>query len=241
VSLAILLTHWRGWRPIYEAEHINALARQLRAYIKAPFKLWLLTDEPLEAKEVDEVAPCPKDPPGLRLRSTVNCFRRLRFFDAAYTEQFGADYLMSIDLDTLIFDDITDIVEAAMTRPLTILRGRNLDDRPNQRPYNGAMFIVKHGALQHVWDSFCPKKSPLQIATKNWIGSDQSWISMQAPGFATLGREHGFWYFGQYMAEGEGKPLRVLNFAGRDKPWSRAMKKRHEPTWQEWHKWRNAA
>lgn len=231
--LTILLTKWRGWRNLYEVDHVNAMSRMLKEYLKIPYKLVLLTDE-MEADagaEVDAVLPAPESPEGLKLVSRIDCFRRLRFFDPEYTSQFGTEWVMSIDLDTLIYADITDHIATALDNPfgLWMLRGRNVGRSPRERPYNGALQIIKVGMHRHVWDAFHPVESPKKIAKVRWVGSDQSHIGLTVPGAPTFGMEHGVYYFSQYcrfmrMRNRVTAPLRLLNFAGNDKPWSQSVR-----------------
>src|SRR5690606_21838008 len=112
-----------------------------------------------------------------------------------------SEWIMSIDLDTLIRSDITDLIEPALDHPfgLWILKGRHADRTPGERPYNGALYMIRCGAHADVWTSFHPIESPRLIADKQWIGSDQSWIGMAAPGAPTFGPDQGVYFFDQYL------------------------------------------
>ena len=240
MRLTVLITWWKGWRPIYQVEHVNALAGMLREHLKIPFKLVLLTDEDATGAQVDEVRPAPADPKGLRMMSRINCFRRLRFFDPAYSSQFGTEWVMSIDLDTLIRGDITEMVETGLDHPygLWILRGRHAGRKPGERPYNGAMYMIRVGAHADVWHKFDPIKSPREIARRRWIGSDQSWIGIMAPDAPTWGPDQGVWFFGQYLQRTDkAQQANVLNFAGNAKPWAKPVKFQCRQTWKEYTRW----
>lgn len=247
LRLTICLLNWaNGWRDLYDISHVNAMARQLRHYLKMPFQLVLLTDKDTTGSEVEDIRELPDDPEGLTLLSRPNCFRRLRFFDPEYSSQFGTEWVMWIDLDTLIRDDITDLIEPALDDPfgLWLLRGRFVGRKPNERPYNGALCMIRVGQHDHVWKSFHPINSPQEIARTRWVGSDQCWIGLKAPGAPTFGPEHGCYFLGQYcqhrQTHGQDEdfiPARMLNYAGRDKPWSKSTRFQARDIWKEYQRW----
>lgn len=238
-QVTVLLGLWHGWRDYYNAEHVRAIARQLRAYIKLPFRIALLTDDPISAREgeVDEVYPGTPDPEGLQLhKSKVNCYRRLRYFDAGYSSQFGTPWVLSIDIDTLIRADITDVISYLMH---DFGFGINRAKAGTNRIYSGALFTVKVGEHQYVWDRFDPVQSPVDISRTKLIGSDQTWLSMQIENAPTVGREHGIYYLGEYRAKehiGNATP-RIINFSGNAKPWSRVCLNQAPDIFYEYLQW----
>lgn len=244
--LTIALMFWQGWRAIYSIEHVNALARQLVEYVRMPFQLVLLTDQDTTGSEVTDIRPLPDDPEGLKLLSEPNCFRRLRFFDPDYSAQFGTEWVMWIDMDTLIRDDITDLIAGALDHPfgMWILRGRWAAGNRNTRPYNGALCMIRVGDHADVWHSFDPVESPKEIKRTRWVGSDQCWIALKAPGAPTFGPEHGCYFFGQYVDERKRRngrenfvPARILNYAGKHKPWSKPVRFKARDIWKEYQQW----
>lgn len=245
MKLSVVLCWWRGWRPLYEVEHVNAMCRQLRAYLQIPFKIVLLTDEDASGAEVDELYPGLREIEGLKLVKTVNCFRRLRLYDPEYTEQFGTEWLMSVDLDSLFYRDMTSVLVEAMQHPygLWLLKGRNAHRGPKERPFNGALQLIKHGAHPEVWRDFDPVQSPQDIAKTRWVGSDQSWLGIKCRGAQSFGREHGIYYFGQYLRLRKMKKIRplMLNFAGRDKPWGKPCRFQAKDVHSEYMRWMDAA
>jgi hypothetical protein len=259
MRLTILLCWWSGWSDHYSVLHVNALANQLREYLNIPFKVVLLTNKDATGAQVDEVLPLPADPEGLRIIGHVNCYRRLRFFDPDYTSQFGTEWVMSVDLDTLIRGDITNLITSAFDHPygLWIVRGRWAGkkhiDLTNElkgkiklppRPYNGAMYMIRVGANAQVWRDFHPINTPIEIRKLRWVGSDQCAISLLAHSAPTWGPEHGMYFFGQYLKERRANPKAqalVLNFAGRNKkPWSKPVKFQAKDIWQEYMRWLDA-
>jgi hypothetical protein len=240
-------------------KHVNALANQLREYLKIPFRIVLLTDQVATGAQVDEILPLPADPKGLRIIGKVNCYRRLRFFDPEYTRQFGTEWVMSMDLDTLIRGDITHLIAGAMDHPygLWIVRGRwaagpkainltkELESKTKLpvRPYNGAFFMVRVGANAQVFTDFHPVDTPAHISKIRWVGSDQCAISLLAPAAPTWGPEHGMYFFGQYLQERRKNPkvhALVLNFAGKKKPWTKPVQFDAKDIWKEYMRWLDA-
>lgn len=236
----MVLTWWAGWQPVYALVNVNAMSRMLRAYLRLPFRLVLLTDQDAAGAEVDSVLPLPPCP--LRqVKGMPNCYRRLRLFDPEYSAQFGSDWLLSIDLDALIRADITDLVAPALSgsAPFLILRSR----WPNQKgrpPYNGSLWLLRQGALPEVWRTFDPVESVREILKRRLIGSDQAWLGLAAPGAATLGPEHGMYFFHQYLKHrklADHVPARVVSCAGPYKPWSKGFRFQARDLWEEYRRW----
>lgn len=234
--LTVLLTCWEGWRSQYRSEHATALARMLRHYLKIPHRIVLLTDMVTECEGVDEILPIPAEPKGLGWVQGANCFRRLRFFDPEYNKQFDSEWLMSIDLDTVILGDITKVVEYAMSQDYgaCLLRSKHYTG-PGTRPFNGGMFFIKSGTNGHVWSSFDGRTSPAIITQTGWIGSDQVWMCLQMPDAPVFGKADGVYFHGEYRERKPEDPMPlVINYAGPYKPWSKTGKKQSPELWSHW-------
>lgn len=230
--LTIVLQIWAGWRALYRGEHVRALARQLREHLKVPHRIVLLTDEiyehKAEALEVDAVEEIPGEPNCvMRGNGGVNCFRRLRLFDPVYSARFGTPYVMSLDLDALVLQDLTPLVEYAMGADFSILRGRLA------APYNGGMWCLKVGAHEEVWSQFDWMTSPQECRDTRWIGSDQVWMSLKIKDARTLSAEHGAFFRNQYIASTprEQAKARLVTFAGPTKPWSKTSQRETPKFW----------
>lgn len=239
--LTVALCLWRGWRPIYEVRHARAVARMLREYLRLPYRIVLLTDLGVvsaDEAEVDEVLPVPPEPRGLRPMGEINCYRRLRFFDSAYAQQFGTPYIMSVDLDSLFLNDITKDIERAMNNGFgfQILRGR-LAERLGQRPYNGSLFVLRVGAHPQVWCDFDPIQSPIKVRASGWRGSDQVWMSLKIRNAPTFNPEQGFYFVHQYLqsSDADAEP-KMLNYAGPLKPWTKQSKNETPELWEQWNR-----
>jgi hypothetical protein len=232
--LTFLLFLWNGTKPypFYNEARIAAIAQQIRDHVRVPHRIVLLSELPFEnIPQVDEIRPCPKSVSyhNLALNSPVDCTRRLRMFDPEYSKQFGTPWVASIDIDTLILNDITDIVETAMNQPdgFAIVRGRWTNQEKTLRPYNGAFWFLRVGAQEQVWRQWDPHASFKRMLDSGWLGSDQVWLSLTVKDAYTFGPEHGVYYLGQYekMQPGDPEP-RIINWAGICKPWSKMAAKR---------------
>lgn len=229
-ELTFVLFQWSGQRPTtYTEPRVAALCAQLRDHVRIPFRIVLLAEQAMSPDGVDEVRPAPPELVAGNINgSPVNCTRRIRLFDPSYAETIGTEWLAVLDVDMLILDDVTDVVEfgASAADGLTFLRGRSTREA-TLRPYNGALWFLRVGAHRYVWDDWDPASSPSEIEGSGWIGSDQVWFSLKVKDVPTVGPEHGVYYLGEYerMVEGD-PPARIVNYAGNCKPWSRMARNR---------------
>lgn len=240
MRLTILLCLWNGWRPLYNEDHVRATSRMLREYLKLDYRLVLLTDEKVGADcEVDAIAPLPYQPE--RWFGKINCYRRLRFFDPEYTGQFGTPWVMSLDLDTLLLDDMTPVVEKMMCPfGFSILRGRMASIR-GQRPYNGGMYAIEVGKHAHVWSEWDWDTGPT-LCSNSWRGSDQVWISLKLRGAPTISKKDGVYFIGEYLESDDGDPEpRIITYAGPMKPWSKVSRHETPELWREYQRWNFAS
>lgn len=236
--LTVVLSLWEGWRPLYRPEHATALARMLREYLKIPHRIVLLTDMAQEVDEIDEVLPPLEEPEGLRYVHKANCFRRLRLFDPEFNRQFNSEWLMCIDLDTVILNDITELVEHAITRKEGVcLLWSKFAHIEGARPFNGGMYFLKTGENGHVWSEFNGAESQAEIAKTKWTGSDQVWMCLQLPNAPAIGRNEGVYYHEEYRDRLEPCPTPlIINYAGPTKPWSKTGKRETPDLWKQWHR-----
>ena len=216
---------WNGWRPVYGPQHVNALSRMLAANMSMPYSFTAIVDDP---KGITECPTFPLwAPPEVNLIKTRNSFTRLRLFDPSVALLFGAegDWVVNVDLDCVIIDDLQPLIESALSSQCSFaaVRGRSA-------PINGSMWMNRIGSNTHVWESFT-KDAPAKIAAtkhngKTIIGSDQAWMSMKIKHPATWGPEDGV---AQYLHLHEVAPTdaKVVFFAGATKPWDLACKQQH--------------
>lgn len=201
---------WRGWRPVYDHRHVNALNRMLQA-TSPGLRLVCVTDMPQGIE--CETKPLWPEPVAMRTGER-NSFVRLRLFDPAIGRTFG-DRVCNIDLDCVILDDL---------RPLFADTGDFRAVRGVRAPINGSMWCLKPGAHANVWSGFHPVNSLREISMaihrgKRITGSDQAWLSLRIPNPATWGPEHGVQQYSHYQRD---LKTRILFFAGAIKPWDAA-------------------
>lgn len=216
-ALTVVVFLWCGWRPLYQAEHVNALQRMLREYLRQPHRMLCFTNEP---KGIEcETQPLWSWPDVPTAPKAPNCYRRLKLFDPAMRETLGPR-ILAMDLDAVIFDDITPLITHHDFR---IVKGYTA-------LYNGSMWLHTTGTRPQVYTDFNPKTSPHTVrgpAAKAYKGSDQAWISAKLPREATWSRDDGVHMYHEFTILGRPMPdrPRIVFFPGPTKPWQDKVKK----------------
>lgn len=237
-DLTVVSFKWDGWRPLYNKDHVHAQQKMLAHYLQVPHRYVCVTDDP---KGLNcETMPLWKEPIVTKKPTHHDSFCRLKMFSREMAEVFPGWVLM-LDLDLLIFRDITDLITWEEFR---ILKG-------GVSPYNGSMWLHQMGTRQHIWDTFDPDKSPFEVSKhrtpkgKKWVGSDQGWISVCCPGervydavdgvfrWSTMIRAYWTRPDKQYKVKG----ARMMFFAGVYKPWQDSMRKSHPDIYKEYMRW----
>ena len=212
---------WKGtsWRNTYTAEHVNILQRMVAVNLHLPHRFICVTDMPeginCETLPLVDLGVKPIMP------DWPNCYNRLRAFGEEMGVQLShnGDRFISIDLDTVIVDDITPLI--SRSEDFVILEGKSCH-------YNGSLWMMKPGARKKVWEEFDPAVSPImsmQGQNKGggrFYGSDQAWISYcLGDGEATwkLG-ENGLYQFTEINSLKAPIDARLIFFAGDLKPWT---------------------
>lgn len=221
--LTFCLWLWHGWRPVYTADHVNAMARMLREHVSTPHRIVCITDMPDGITEC-ETYPLWPDVVNMEGQRRPNCWRRLRLFDPTIGPLIAGGpgaRIVSIDIDCVILGDITDLFER--DADLVIAEG-------HFARFNGSMWMLRAGTNEHVWTSFDSEKSPAQARMARnpnrpgarMIGSDQAWLSIQTPNAATWGRADGVMSYARHsVAYRKAREARLWFFAGGIKPWSK--------------------
>lgn len=215
---------WRGWRgPMYQPEHINALARQLARHMTGPWRLVAVTDSPAGVSECETVPlpPRPRHPGG---PSVYDNWTKLRIFDRAFTARLAdpGDWLVSIDLDALVRADLAPLF-ADRSQPVRIMAG-------HQQAYNSSLLAVQQGARPDLWDEFSPAVARLEIERahkaakrRRPTGSDQAWICLRAPGLPVWTAADGVTQW-SIAAPADIAGARVVFFEGSHKPWGNEVR-----------------
>jgi len=148
------------WQP----EHVHKLAAGFKRHLHMPHEFHVITDMPddLDASKV-KIVPLWDD-----LRDWGRCFTRLKAFSSEMKELIGERFV-SIDLDTLIVDDITPIFD----RPEPFIGYR---DSKNPKAYSGALWMKDFDSYNNVWETINLVRAA-DFSDAKYVGSDQCWMS----------------------------------------------------------------
>jgi len=159
-------TQFFQWTP----DHVHKLAAGFKRHLHMPHEFCVVTDRgsELDASKVRII------PMWEELRDWKRCFTRLRAYGEDMLNIIGALdsenlRFVSVDLDTLIVDDVTPIFDR--DEPYVGYR-----DSKNPKAYSGALWMKDHDAYTNVWDSINLVRS-LDLAEAKYVGSDQAWQS----------------------------------------------------------------
>jgi hypothetical protein len=170
------------YRETYTAEHVNLFAKMIRKHLHCPHEIVCITDDPEGIDPSIRIVPLWDD-----LKQYGMCYRRLKLFSKEMKDIIG-DRFISMDLDCVITDDITDLVQK---NDFMIWQPRT-----TKTPYCGSMWLMDAGARAFVWEEFnekdliwlkdrggwCPGKANRWAHGPAYdagfiIGSDQAYIS----------------------------------------------------------------
>lgn len=213
-----LIVTWlwhNGWRPIYDYRHVNRLYRQLQKRMTGNWSFLCITDraDGIECATLPLwTMPEPLLPEGLK-GPKPNCYARLRLFDPEFTKQFKVDRIVSIDLDTTVYRDLTPILTEDSFK---IAR----NERPETSKFCGTLWQVKPGAHADVWFDYDPVLTPhITYTDLGMYGSDQAWFSYKLPKAPTWGPHDGVFWNKRLRPSKLQDGARLVYFAGSIKPW----------------------
>lgn len=177
----------------FTSKHVNILYSMLKRNYQDPFRLVCITDDPSELNDGIETFELWND-----FRDLGGCYTRLKIFDAYTNLQIarGADYIISIDLDMVIADDITEFInEKRNGNPFITWY------RPGENnPHCGALWMLKPGFCYSLWSNLSEKKikelkSQKVRNGKNLMlsqGTDQTWINSKIDSIKTTSENNIF-------------------------------------------------
>lgn len=214
----------RGYRSDFTHVQVNVLRNMVSRWLRIPHTFTCITDDPSGLGEGVRVVPLWGDHSDVANPHgglNPSCYRRLRAFSKDMREVLGERFI-SIDLDCVIVNDITPIVER--TEDFVIwgdqLKGTN---------YNGSMWMMNAGARAYVWEDFDPIESPKLALSAGCYGSDQAWMSYRlGPHQPTWTRKDGVYAFRTDIRRNHGKlpaDARIVFFQGVIDPWTPIAKK----------------
>ncbi len=233
-----LFSQPRKWRQLgyapYTPTHVNALWRACAANIKIPHRFIAYTDHAEGIK-------CERRPSFPRVRvskpdgiSTEDgCYSRLRLYDPKVQEELNTDFIVILDLDMVFLRDCTALFEECMAHDFTALRGSPYGDGLLCSYYNGSFQMCRTGARPQFWHGFDTKTFYQQRARYRILpgkhrplGTDQAWLSMCAgPGEKTIWEKDGACQYRNFRNKMPDH-MRMIFFAGREKPWAPSVRKR---------------
>jgi hypothetical protein len=197
---------------MYKAHHVNVLQEMVAQNLQIPHRFVCVTDDPVGVK--CETIKIWNDPEVQVQGKRPNCYRRLKVFSRDAKDIFKADRLLSIDLDCVIFKDITPLVTGD---DFKIMMGK-------ASPLNGSMFLHTLGTKVSIWNTFGCNAQDLVLrrerATKvRHFGSDQAWMSYCEPKAPVWTPADGAYHY--TLLKGDvPDDARICFFAGSHKPWN---------------------
>lgn len=149
-------------------DHVNRLQSMLERNIQRPFQLHCITDDAQGISDKVRCLPLWDD-----YRAMGGCYTRLKLFSEKMKDIIGKDFF-SIDLDTIIVKDITELLEETRKHH----EFKIWSDTHPRTPYNGSFFYMKAGKRKQVWETFDPRLSPDMRLRHGYVGTDQAWIGV---------------------------------------------------------------
>lgn len=158
---------WK-WGSLFGPEYVNRLRAMLGRRLRIPFVLWCLTDDPKGIDERVRTVPLPDEFAG-----AFRCRRRIWQYAAERRELFGPR-ILAIDLDVVIVDDITALVD----RPEPIVCWRV----GYAGVYSGSFVLFDAGALDGLYQAYRadPDGYPAKTGERN--ASDQAMLNLYLSG-----------------------------------------------------------
>lgn len=212
--LKILTWYWRQpqGRTRYSPVHVNILADMVGRHLSIPHTFACVTDHTEGLDSHIEVIEPPRDFEHVKSETWPDfrpqCYRRLAMFRHDAAEIFGADRLISLDLDIVIGGSLDELFGGDWD--FRIAKGT-----AESRPYNGSIIGLRCGARPQVYEQFTPAGA--KEAGRRFVGSDQAWIAdILGPNELVWDASDGLAFHNTWDAPDR----RILAFTGAMKPWN---------------------
>lgn len=224
----------------YTPRHVNALWRACAENIRIPHRFVAFTENPdgieCERRECWPSIHVPH-PSG----ATENgCYQRLRIYDPEVQASLGAEHILMLDLDTILMQDCTSLIEECMEYDFTALKGSPWTNGSLCSWYNGSLQMCRAGARPQFWHDFDPDKFWRQREDykmpngRRPHGTDQAWLTVCAgEGEHTLWTEDQVYQY-RYIKRAVPKDARLLFFAGKEKPWMDSVMEQNPKVAERW-------
>jgi hypothetical protein len=177
IMLKVICWKWvqPNYRSKFNQKHVHILKSMLERNLDMEYDFLCITDNPngLNCKTM----PLWDYPKIYLPEKRPNCYRRLRVFEKNAADWLNTDTILSIDLDVVIVDNITEIVSNMIQHDFSAW-----GDTAVNTHYNGSFWTLKLGTRSSVWDEFDPVQSPKIVNRNSIVGSDQGWLSYHLGG-----------------------------------------------------------
>lgn len=149
--------------PNFGPEYVNRLRCALKTHLQLPHQLYCFTND------TSGIHPDVKTFPILEFTDTPRCRRRMKQFDSAMRGLVGPR-MLSIDLDVVIVDDITAIVDRP--EPLVCWKVAYAN------VFSGSFLLMDTGHLHHLYERFAadPEGYPAKVQPRG-VPSDQAMLN----------------------------------------------------------------
>ncbi len=220
IELSVICWKWKqeNYRSIFTSDHVHRLKNMVERNLKIPYRFLCITDDP---EGIDcETIPLWDDPQIFVREKNPNCYRRLKTFSTEAKDIFKTDWVLSIDLDTVIVSDFTDLISNPTSDFIIWKNPSTVNSLKTY--YNGGFWLLKLGQRTKVWETLSSKSQIITQAQKI-IGSDQAWIShVLGPGEKTWGEIDGIYSFRKHIKHRQPVELpsnsRIISFHGNYDP-----------------------
>ena len=218
-----ICTWW--WRTKFSEEYLVKLAHSVKRHMRdEPYKFHCITThDQYFPRLIDEGAPIDDvvvlESPHYFLLEKPGCLVRLLTFNLQFQNMIKArpgDRIVNIDLDFVITGDLFQLFD----RPedFVILQGANMY---NPCPFNGALFMLRAGAHQEVWNDFS-LEAVAQVPFHEYP-DDQGWLWHKIPQAAAwpVGPKSGVYvYKKRTWPSGDDLPqgAKMVTFVGKKNP-----------------------
>jgi hypothetical protein len=162
----------RKYRTTFTHEHVNIFRNMVERHLHMEHEVVCITNMPERIDPRVRIVPLWDDYADVASPHggfSPTCYRRLKAFSPEMEDVIGPRFV-SMDLDVVILDDITPLLDVPDDFVIwgSVLRNT---------PYNGSMWMMNAGARKEVWEDFDPKISPALTRKEGFHGSDQAWMS----------------------------------------------------------------
>ena len=198
----------------YPVEYANRTFGMLQRNLQIPFSAYCITDRPAQLRS--EISPLTSPIPNVK-----GWWNKPLLF----SKQMPEGYILYLDLDLIIIDDITNIVQYAIENLREIACYCDAIHWKGSK-FSSSMMLFKSGSLSHIYDEFVQAYPDII----DFPGGDQVWtfpmlknilyLDEHFPGFKRslkfeLSSRHG-----NQISVPEQLPeeLKIIDFHGRPKP-----------------------